>query len=567
MEQSFTRKLPTRFSAVIVLLIALFVRLLVLFQISHDPNFHHIGGDGSAYLKWAAAIEQGDWIGHEVFYQSPLYPYLIAIFQKLLGPELISLLAFQAFIGAVGCAILAIATRRWFDPNTGLLAGILLALYPAAISYDLQVDKTVLDTLLVAATLWFLATLIRRPTWRCSLLCGIVLGIFAINRENALALVLIIAVWLAWRCGAKLSLSLLAGAACVLIPIAARNTLVSGEFHLVTAQFGPNFYYGNAARADGIYFPLRPGRGDAKFERIDATEIAEQSAGHPLSPAGVSSYWTHRTLGEIAENPLHWASMTAKKFAMFWAATEIADADVHDRHIVFSLLLRMLDVLWNFSVLLPLALAGIVLTWDRRRDWAIVPVLILVYAGTITIFILYGRYRLPIVPMLMPFAAAALTHIRHQSWKTICIAGAAAIAGICIAQLGDRCIPERIRGTNPYNRAIAFASIGQPDEAITLYHRAIEENPRLEPAYANLSLLLIDRGQLDEAIRIAQQAIQLNPDDSAAHANLGVALAHDNRMQQAIVEFQRALQLDPGNRAVQNDLAMAMRRSSPTTAP
>src|ERR1700748_2486500 len=82
-----------------VSIFALLVRLIVYFQVSQDPNFHHITGDGLAYLKWAAAIQQGDWIGHEVFYQSPLYPYLVAIFQKLTDRDLLDLLVVQAILG------------------------------------------------------------------------------------------------------------------------------------------------------------------------------------------------------------------------------------------------------------------------------------------------------------------------------------------------------------------------------------------------------------------------------------------------------------------------------------
>src|SRR4051812_36227418 len=71
-----------------VTVVALCVRLLVLQQIKSDPHlFDDVGGDGVAYLTWGR-VAAGDWIGHDVFYASPLYPYLVAIHQRVFGTQL-----------------------------------------------------------------------------------------------------------------------------------------------------------------------------------------------------------------------------------------------------------------------------------------------------------------------------------------------------------------------------------------------------------------------------------------------------------------------------------------------
>ena len=76
--------------------------------------------------------------------------------------------------------------------------------------------------------------------------------------------------------------------------------------YLTTSQFGPNFYIGNNAGADGTYAALRFGRGSPEFERLDATELAERAAGRTLTPAEVSRYWTGRAIGFITSQPGAW---------------------------------------------------------------------------------------------------------------------------------------------------------------------------------------------------------------------------------------------------------------------
>jgi hypothetical protein len=59
--------------------LAVLVRCLYLSQIQNAPFFDLRLGDGAAYHDWARRIADDDWLGHDVFYQAPLYPYFLAI--------------------------------------------------------------------------------------------------------------------------------------------------------------------------------------------------------------------------------------------------------------------------------------------------------------------------------------------------------------------------------------------------------------------------------------------------------------------------------------------------------
>jgi len=58
---------------------ALCIRFVYLWQIQGSPFLALRLGDGEAYHQWAQRIAAGDWLGRGVFYQAPLYPYLLAI--------------------------------------------------------------------------------------------------------------------------------------------------------------------------------------------------------------------------------------------------------------------------------------------------------------------------------------------------------------------------------------------------------------------------------------------------------------------------------------------------------
>ena len=289
--------------AVGIFFVSLVVRLLHLWQISAAPFFELRMGDAQSYHVWAQQIAAGDVIGSNVFYQAPLYPYFLGLVYALLGEGPMVVRLCQVVVGSLACVFLAFAGWRLFSKPAGIVAGLMLAFYAPAIFFDGLIQKSVLDAFLLCLTLALLSGLVAEPRHRWARLSvGLTVGCLILTRENAVVFVLAILLWLLWyqRHLAKerlvLAGFLLTGLAIVLLPVAARNTVVSGEFHLTTSQLGPNFYIGNNPEASGTYQPLRFGRGDPIYERQDATELAEQATGKQLIPSEVSWYWTPRTL-------------------------------------------------------------------------------------------------------------------------------------------------------------------------------------------------------------------------------------------------------------------------------
>ena len=108
--------------------------------------------------------------------------------------------------------------------------------------------------------------------------------------------------------------------------------------------------------------------------------------------------------------------------------TEIIDTESQESHAdEYSWPLATLGRVWHFGVLLPLAVIGGVLTWPRRRVFAPLYALAGAYALSVLAFYVVARYRLPLVPLLIPFAAAGLRGLTSARAASVAVAIVVAI--------------------------------------------------------------------------------------------------------------------------------------------
>src|SRR5262249_21833386 len=188
--------------------------------------------------------------------------------------------------------------RRMFSAAVGVAAGVGLAIWAPAIFFDGLLQKSVLDLFFLSLSLWLIALLLERREERALWLwLGVAMGALSLTRENALVFIVVILAWSLIGMKGRLKpdtttdrrpkrkkksdvvsgfsrtrsdtpsgfsrtrsgAAFILGLALVLLPVAIRNYAVGGGFYLTTSQFGPNFFIGNNANADGTYMSLRFG--------------------------------------------------------------------------------------------------------------------------------------------------------------------------------------------------------------------------------------------------------------------------------------------------------------------
>lgn len=382
-----------------------------------------------------------------------------------------------------------------------------------------------------------------------------------------------------------------AGLAIVLVPVAARNYAVGGGFYLTTSQFGPNFYIGNNPDSDGTYMSLRPGRGAPEYERQDAVELAERALGRTLTPAEVSDYWTDRALGFVTGQPGEWVQLVLRKTALLFNTSEMLDTESQETYEDASPVLRVLAPVGHYGVLVPLAAVGLVAAWPaRRRLW---PILAMpaAYAASVIAFYVFARYRFPLVPFLVLFAAVGLVAlpdlVRAWSPRTRLVAGVA-LALLVVWVNRPLLSSARMRAITETNLGAALHEGGRYDEAVAHYRAATALQPDYAPAYNNLGVTLRAQGKVDEAIAVYERGLKLGDaypdlhyhlanalleqnrsdeaaehlrlslsgtaDSAAAHNNLGMALAAKGRANEAVAEFRAAIAAAPGDALAHRNL-------------
>jgi Flp pilus assembly protein TadD/4-amino-4-deoxy-L-arabinose transferase-like glycosyltransferase len=587
-----------------VFALGLGVRLLYLAQIRSSPAFSLLLVDSQGYDAWARRLAAGDWLGSGVFYQAPLYPYFLGLVYALLGTDLLVVRLVQALLGAVSCVLLAGATARFLDRRTGVLAGALLAVSPAVVFSEGLVQKSVLDVFFLCLLLFALARALGtgdRAPW---LFTGLAFGGLVLTRENAAVFAPLLAAC-PWggasqgtpRRGRLPALALLAlGVALALAPVAIRNKVAGGELFLTTSQLGPNLYIGNNPQSRGTYAPLRFGREEPASEQQDARELAEAALGRRLTPAEVSAYWRGRALDFVRSAPGSWLRLMGRKILLTLNTAELPDA--YDQYTFgdWSPLLRWLGRLFPFGLLLALAVAGMALARPRWRVLWPLAALAGLYAASVALFYVFSRYRLPLVPLLVPFAALFLAEaasaLRRRAVRPLALplAAGAAAAVIGFWPLADRsqfraamltniantlifkldrsgeAVPylEEVLRLQPgfapfayFNLGAAYEKLGRPEEALPPLLRAAAQDPSDPHACLFIGRILKARGQTAEALSWFRRGLQADPRQPTLLLELGTALLESGDVPGAVATFERARAAYPDDPGILGGLGLA----------
>ncbi|HEX7184971.1 MAG TPA: glycosyltransferase family 39 protein [Thermoanaerobaculia bacterium] len=531
----------------LLFLFALLVRGVYAWQVRDLPTQHHLVMDARRYDDLARQIAGGDWMPREAFYQAPLYPYFLAAVYQATGGSRPAVRLLQVLLGAATVVLLALAARRLFGgvsgEAAGVIAGVLAALYGPAVFQTPLLLKTTL-TLFFEAAFLLLLILREKPGQGRPFLAGLCLGLCALLQENLILLLPVALLWLAvgrsGEAGAPRqrlasALALLIGLGLAMAPAALLNYLAGGELVLTSSQGGMNFFIGNARGATGTYVGLTGGGQNPEQQREDARELAallaSRGSGRPvaaanLSPAEVSAVFWRESLREIREDPAAWSRLLLWKLRLFWNAYEIPDAEgyrVYRREAG--------PVAWpwiGFGLLAPLGLTGLLMAWRDRRPGTLL--LILLTAGvclSVVLFFVFGRYRLPIAPLLIPpaaYAAVSLAGLLRQGEIRRLAAWGAVLA---IALLAVN-VPAYSQAQKSGQDAAIYVNLGTAalrwgEEEHAAFLLEMERSGRRLTPEARLRLEQAAR-HTSEAVHHFSKAVAASPDFFIARVQLAVAL-------------------------------------------
>jgi len=592
-----------RWLGLLLFVLALGLRLWV--QADYEAHHPQAGTpviDEASYHEWAKRIAAGDWLGQGVFFQEPLYSYVLGALYWITGPSLHAARVAQALVGAATVLVILLATRRAFGRGAGWLAGVLWAVYRPALWFPVLLLKENLFCLVFAGLAWAILRARERggkPAAAAWGFVGVLAGLGALLRGNlvpmlpAIALFPLLGAWTERRLcrGALLQAACIgAGAFLVLAPVALRNRAVGGEFALTTSGVGTNLYGGNnldnplgvAAQFDWV-------RTVPEHEADDWRHEAERRTGRALSAVEVSEYWLGRTLESVRLHPWEHAKILGRKLLLTLGPHEVPDNHFLEwdaRHVA------PLRLPWpGFPWLLAGALPAVALLATGRGRAALgassgpalaLFLLFVLYLGTVVLTVTSDRIRWPLSVLLAPFAAWSLLAAVHwvlglrRLVLTTALSVAAGLGAALVLTFvpvleGDAWAEERAEDFDErdYNLAVEMVRAKQSlaaaeriaaelatrhpqDLSVELLRAEIEANRALAlfqmAGQSQFEGAALRAGrELDSALARLERvglrgtAVQRHRADAMA----GSLLQTQGRFAEAVVRLDRALEFDP----------------------
>ncbi len=542
--------------------IGVMLRALHLWSmVSEDPLLLAPVMDARSYHDWAVDI-LSDPVGKEVFFQSPAYPYIVALIYAVTGVSWINVALVQAMAAGVGILLVGSIGRR-ADPAggpwVGVVAAWILALYKPMIYYDallLKAEFTILTSLiLLDFTLRALEAPRRRAALAWMLAAGFtaaLVGLFRGNFYLAVPLLLgwIPARWLMRRgdpnpdwqqATLKTPILLMAafalGFAALIGLVGARNHAVSGQWVFSNANSGAVLYLGNNPYSPlGEYTHLPFVRPNPLYEALDFQAEASRRSGTPLTDAEASTFWRKEAVRFSLDEPLTTARRLLHKSARVVESYELGDnygLRFHERASPYLAL-----PLPGWPLVIALAIASLLTLRGRWRDHMPVLILALTYAATLLIFFVRSRYRVPMAPFLIIMASSYLIVFIRQ-WRSDrrgrLVAGAL-VALIALAASFVLGLPRERQGNMAWwnaSLAVLHFEHGNIERGKALTAVALAEDDSNPSMLVNLGRVHLGAGDLPAAERLCRRAVELEPARPEQRDCLAMTLAELGRAQEA----------------------------------
>ncbi len=544
-------------------LLAFVIRLIYLNQIKLNPYFDTPQIDALWHHNWAKEIAAGDWMGKEVFFRAPLYPYFLGTLYDLFGESFYLPRLIQIIIGSLSCVLVFLLGRKVFNKTVGIIASVAACVYAPFIYFDAELLIPVLVIFLDLTLILLLLRAEVRLKKRWWFVAGMVLGLSAIARPNILIFVPFVLLWICIRFWEKnknriipSTVFFLLGSILIISPVTIRNWVVGKDFVLISSQGGINFFIGNNIESDGKIATAAPGSppydGYQDNIWITSVKLAERSLGQKLKPSQISNFWVGQGLDFVQIHPLRYLGLLGKKLYYFWNSYEIESNKSLYFFSRWSSLLRLL--LWDhllrfpFGIICPLAILGMILNARNWKRYFLLYAFVLSYMLSVISFFVTSRFRLPVIPFLIIFASYSIfwlaDKIRNKQTRPFLVSLSILIPFFLISNSSFFGVKPTDLSRTYNNLGIVYNKKGWYDSAIAICREGLEINPNSPELHRSLGHAYYEKGDGQRAAKEYEQAVYLDPQMATAYSDLGYVYDRLDRDEEALRAYQKALEID-----------------------
>ncbi len=424
-----------------IFLFAFSLRFIYLQEYQSHPLFTFPQVDAETYLSQAKRMADGTFFqtNRASFYQPPLYPVLLAVCFSLITYPIYWIHFFQMILGSINCLLIYKVGKCCFTPTTATLAALAAGFYWPLIYFDGELLPPTLAIFFILLFILFWFKFAESSKGWALFLSGACLGFGALTIPNILLfgwtvcpIILLFSTVHRWTIThwvrSLKRMSLFAAASLLpLLPAALYHWHIEKVFVPISHNGSLNFYIGNSPRAENAE-GIRPGEEWDHFVQTPRRENPQTF----FSTADFSRYWRQRSWQVIKRQPVEFTcNLMHKLLRLLDAYENKRNMDIYFFREKFSTLMKW--PLLGFGVVLPFSLLGLV--WPRpanpRRTF--LAWYLCIYGLSVVLFFVTARHRLPLVPVLLLFAAHGFVHLlrrlrtKRLPWKQMAFLTATAL--------------------------------------------------------------------------------------------------------------------------------------------
>lgn len=603
-----TKSPPSNKWPLVLIALAVTVRVIYWLAYLETPLLEWVIADQGFYSRWAERIAGGELLGEGTFEKGPLYAYLLAVGYAL-GMNNAAVVAVQLLLGTLNCLLVYACGCQLFGRTTGIVAGMIAAVFGPLVFYECMIMKTFLSPLLTITALYAVLRYEEDDArLRWLLAAGAAIGLACLNRENHILLLPPAMMWV-WMKGAAFRLSrferfqhaaaVAVATGAMFLPSIVHNFVAAGEFVAVTTGGGEVFYMAHGPSATGYYQPPDFVAPMPDREHKDFRAEAKRRTGREMTRSESSRYWFGEGLQAIIDSPLRTVQLTLVKGAILLHDFESPDSGNYD---VTRPFVKILYILPSFGWISGLGLLGMAVCLREWRRYLLPLGFVAAHATSVLIIYNFGRFRTGMIPVWILFAAYGLTWL-VSAWRGgargQAVTGAVAVGVITyfvlfvppvgyaetVFESGGAEFRKRILqyqtqseqrnrflemlAENPRDteamRGLAevLEELQLREQAMEYYRRAIEIQPDFVEAYHGLGRMLAKLNDRNQAAGYFEQALEIQPDYAAAHRDLGTLFVRENRFAEAAEHLQKAVALSPQDAESHLWLGIAYMQSGP----
>lgn len=418
-----------------------------------------------------------EWYGGNQYHQEPLYAYMLAVLYAITGNGVFWMMLAQSLLGVLSGVFLYLIARRYFGDTVALVTGLLYLFCGIILFQEALILRTSWSVFFTVYTIWMFDRALGKRTLATFFASGLSIGaayllqsVFLLFLAGALA-IYGVQERKTPRLFVRNTAAALAGFVLVCSPLVLRNALVGAPLFSSSSVGAITFVVSNVhdTKAISMWAP----------EAGKCAEIMGKTDGD-FGAAVVETLRTHPSISEYLD--LQWSKCQRIIQGLEWPNNE--------NYYFYKQLVPALDIAFlNFYWLVWIGAAGLLFALYHRIKCPNLYLALTLQLILLLGFYVLGRFRTPLVALLLPFAAYGIVgclRFAQNNWKvTLSKLVTAALCFYALTYLFYRPGVSMLDPTdynvfyelNYYERVKSNAEAGRYGEAIKAHAEFLDYQP------------------------------------------------------------------------------------------